>query len=389
MLKPARGLSGTAVLVGLALVTAGCADTSSAGKPAATSLTVKAGDNSCEVSATTVDAGRHTFAVTNDASQVNEVYIYAAGDRIVGEVESVGPATTRNLIVDLKAGNYQVACKPGMVGTGIRTALTVLGSSAAPTSNDEQLTAAVASYRSYVKSETAALVATTTTFTTAIRAGDLAAAKAGYATARLHYERIEPIAESFGDLDPLIDMRADDVTAARPFSGFHALEKLLFSKAGTFTGTAPLGAALAANVAKLAGLMGTVEITPLTMANGAKALLDEVAKSKVTGEEERYSRIDLVDFAGNIDGAKYVFSALRPALLTRDPALVSTLDRRFAALQALLATHTAKPGDPGYVTGSPYVSYDALTRAQVKALAVEVDSVSEPLGRLSGIVTAP
>jgi iron uptake system component EfeO len=43
----------------------------------------------------------------------------------------------------------------------------------------------------------------------------------------------------------------------------------------------------------------------------------------------------------------------------------------------------------GYVAGSPYVSYDVLTPAQVKALAVEVDSISEPLGRLSGIVTAP
>jgi iron uptake system component EfeO len=390
MLNPARRLAGTAVLVGMALVATGCSGTSKkTGGGDAKALTVNADDTSCEVSASTLAAGRHTFAVTNNASQVNEVYVYAVGDRIVGEVENVGPATSRNLIVDLKAGDYEVACKPGMVGKGIRTGLTITGATAAPQTTDEQLTTAVASYRGYVESETAALVATTSTFSRAILAGDLNAAKAAYATARLHYERIEPIAESFGDLDPLIDMRADDVTGRTPFSGFHAVEQLMFTKGGRLTGAAPLATALDVNVAKLAGLVTSVEITPLTMGNGAKALLDEVAKSKVTGEEERYSRIDLVDFAGNIDGAKYVFSALRPALLVRDAALVSTLDQRFAALLALLGTHAATTGDAGYVAGSPFVSYDALTPAQVRALAVEVDNLSEPLGRLSGTVTAP
>ena len=53
------------------------------------------------------------------------------------------------------------------------------------------------------------------------------------------------------------------------------------------------------------------------MANGAKSLLDEVAKSKVTGEEERYSHIDLVDFAANVDGSKYAYTELRPCCSSR------------------------------------------------------------------------
>ncbi len=376
----------------LAALVAGC---SSGGKAKSSgtagavsgSIPVRAGDSTCDVAATSLPAGRHTFVVSNQASQVTEVYVYAAGDRIMGEVENIGPSTKRNLIVDLPAGDYQVACKPGMVGNGIRTSLKVSGAATAPQTVDQQLQAAVTSYRAYVESETNALVATTATFTAAIKAGNLQQAKQSYPAARLHYERIEPIAESFGDLDPLIDMRADDVSATAPFTGFHALEQLLFQNK-TLSGTAVLADALNANTAKLSGLVKTVQITPLTMGNGAKSLLDEVAKSKVTGEEERYSRIDLLDFAGNVDGAKYVYTALRPALQARDPRLVNILDQRFPALVSLLASHQVKAGQPGYIPGSPYVSYDALTPAQIKALAVEVDSISEPLGQISGIVTS-
>lgn len=350
-------------------------------------IAVDAGDKNCDVASTTLPAGRHTFQVSNTASQVTEVYVYAAGDRIMGEVENIGPATKRDLIVDLPAGDYEVACKPGMVGNGNRTALAVTGDAPPAQTLDQNLQAAVDSYRTYVQTEVRALADTTKAFTDQIAAGDLAKAKAAYPIARLHYERIEPIAESFGDLDPLIDMRADDATGGTKFVGFHALEQLLFQKS-TLTGTQPLVTALNENIAKLGTLVQTVKFTPLTMGNGAKSLLDEVAKSKVTGEEERYSRIDLVDFAGNVDGAKYVYTALRPALQEKDPQLVTTLDARFPALITLLDSHLGKPGDKGYIPGSPYLSYDVLTKDEVKALAVEVDAISEPLGQISGIVTS-
>ena len=373
---------------------AGCGSSKSTSTPDASAssagtgpVAINAGEKSCDVAQTTLTAGRHRFEVTNTASQVTEVYVYAAGDRIVGEVENVGPSTKRTLIVDLTAGSYQVACKPGMVGNGIRTALSISGASAAAQTLSQNLTAAVAGYRTYVDTEARALLATTKTFTDAVQAGDLTRARASYPSARLHYERIEPIAESFGDLDPLIDMRIDDVTAGTPFVGFHALEQLLFQR-NTVQGGKPLSAALLVNVTKLEKLVKTVQLTPLVMANGAKSLLDEVAKSKVTGEEERYSRMDLVDFAGNVDGAKYVYTALRPAIMDKDPDLARTLDQRFTALVQLLDSHRGKPGDRGYINNSPYVSYDVLTNDQVKALAIEVDAISEPLGQLAGAVSS-
>lgn len=350
-------------------------------------ITVTAGDDTCAVGVAQAPSGRRTFDIRNTSSQVTEVYVYAPGDRIMGEVENVGPSTHRQLIVDLPAGDYQLACKPGMVGVGIRAPLTATGLAGPSQNLDQQLAAAVTSYRGYVENETEALVATTGNLATAVKSGDLGKARAAYPSARLHYERIEPIAESFGDLDPLIDMRADDVTPSTPFTGFHALEQQLFAKNSLGDGPR-LADGLLANTRKLAELVKHVEITPLTMGNGAKSLLDEVAKSKVTGEEERYSRIDLLDFAGNVDGAKYVYAALRPALQNRDQQLVSTLDKRFPALESLLDTHRAKTDTPGPISGCPYVSYDSLNPDQIRALAVEVDTISEPLGHISSAVTS-
>jgi iron uptake system component EfeO len=386
MLPHVRARAVLIVTVASTSLIAGCsAEHSASEAPGTSSVTVAAGDTTCVVGSGQLPSGQHTFDVVNTSAQVTEVYVYAPGDRIVGEVENIGPSTHRSLIVNLPAGDYQVACKPGMVGVGIRTPLTVTGSAPAPEATDQQLKAAVDSYRTYVESEAQALVETTGSLASTIKTGDLAKSKFAYAPARLHYERIEPIAESFGDLDPLIDMRADDVTPTTPFVGFHALEQRIFEK-NSLAGTSALADGLIANTRKLADLVKTVQITPLTMGNGAKSLLDEVAKSKVTGEEERYSRIDLLDFAGNVDGAKYVYTALRPALQSRDQQLVATLDQRFPALEGLLETHRAKAGDPGEIPGSPFQSYASLTPNQVKALAVEVDTISEPLGHLSSVV---
>jgi iron uptake system component EfeO len=107
-------------------------------------IAVKAGESTCEVATGSLDAGTHTFAVTNTGTQVTEFYVYAPGDRVMGEVENIGPSLTRELTVELPAGDYQTACKPGQVGQGIRGKLTVTGTHQ-DLSSDDKLAAAVAS----------------------------------------------------------------------------------------------------------------------------------------------------------------------------------------------------------------------------------------------------
>jgi high-affinity iron transporter len=369
---PARGATAAAATL-LLLVVAGCGGAGD--KVGVGDVGVTAGDSSCATTHTKVGAGTRTFKVKNTGSQVTEVYVYGGGDRIMGEVENIGPALSRDLIVQLPPGKYEVACKPGMVGDGIRQPLSVSGKSAAqPVS--AQLRDAVAGYRRYVRNETRTLLQLTIPFAQAVRDGDIPLAKRRYAVARVHYERIEPIAESFAALDTAIDIRADGVDPGAPWTGFHRLERDLWQR-GDISKDGPLADLLVRDVRRLGATVAKVKITPDQLGNGARSLMDEVAKGKVTGEEERYSHTDLVDFQGNLDGAKTAYAELRPIVVARDAALARTLDARFDTLQTLLSTHAR---------GSGFKPYTSLTKAEVRALADRVDAVAEPLSRVTAVV---
>jgi iron uptake system component EfeO len=126
------------VLLALSCLSTGCSDGSSS---SGSTYDVKAGDTTCRVEQTTFDAGRLSFDVQNTGSDVTEVYVYgkqgSTFSKIMGEVEDVGPGTSRSLDVNLAAGSYQVACKPGMTGTGIRTFITVRGNGGSTATNPD------------------------------------------------------------------------------------------------------------------------------------------------------------------------------------------------------------------------------------------------------------
>jgi len=149
------------------------------------------------------------------------------------------------------------------------------------------------------------------TLTHAVRAGDLAKAKRLYGPARISYERIEPVAESFGSLDPAIDARANDVAPGQRWTAFHRIEQALWA-GGTTHGMARYADQLDEDIRELEQKVDAASYQPAQLANGAVELLNEVSKSKITGEEERYSHTDLVDFQANVDGARQAFVLLRP-----------------------------------------------------------------------------
>jgi iron uptake system component EfeO len=368
-----------ALAVPAAIALAGCAGSDEASEGTGGGpITVKATDTACEVSRTQAPAGNVEFTITNTGNKVNEFYVYAEGDRIMGEVENVAPGLTRTFLVDLsEPGSYQTACKPGMVGDGIRAGFTVTGTSAAPKSDDQNLTAAVTEYQRYVASQSDAFLAETTTFVELVKAGKVDEAKALYPTARSYWERIEPVAESFGDLDPKIDGRAEVVEEGMEFTGYHRLEKDLWQD-GLQADSPVIADQLLADVTELVTKAKAVELNPLQLANGSKALLDEIATGKITGEEERYSHTDLWDFEANFEGSKAAIAALRPFLEAKDPALVASIDSSGKELGDLLET---------YRSGDGFVLYPALSPADVKALTDALDGFSEPVAKVAGVVS--
>ncbi|MBV9315019.1 MAG: peptidase M75 family protein [Pseudonocardia sp.] len=357
---------------------AGC---SGAPAPAADgSISVTATDSSCQLSKSEAAAGNLAFTVSNKGSKVTEFYLYGAGDRVIGEVENIGPGLTRKLLVEVpNGGAYTTACKPGMVGDGIRGPFTVTGQVPRSVDTSAKLTEATAGYKDYVSGQVEALVSATERFVNSVKAGNADQAKAQYPVARTYYERIEPVAESFQDLDAKVDGREDDQRQpGEQFTGYHRLEKDLWVS-GLTPESAVIADQLLADVKDLWNRVRTLDLKPVELANGAEELLEEVATKKITGEEDRYSHTDLWDFKANVDGSQAAVAALRPVLDDRDKALGTTLDQRFAAMNQLLENYRA---------GDGFKFYTELKPEDTKKMTGTVDALAEPLSKVAGTVTA-
>jgi iron uptake system component EfeO len=352
-----------AALLALSLTACGSSEDPPTG---AKVLSFELTDEGCLPHAVSAPAGPVTFEAENTGSSaVTEIEVME-GDTILGEKENLSEGLSGSFSLTLDAGKYTIYC-PG--GDNEKGTLTVTGELKAKGSAEADK--AVADYREYLEENADELVAKTKPFAAAVEAGDLARAKALYAPARIPYERIEPVAESFGDLDPRIDARENDV-AASEFGGFHRIEKALWQE-GTARGMAPVAKQLQADVEELAEEVETVELRAVQIANGANELLGEVSASKITGEEERYSHTDLVDFEANVEGAEAAFESVKPLLDETNPELSGELEADFKMVFAKLQP---------YRQGNGFVSYAELTQADTRELAQSIDTLAEKLSQV-------
>lgn len=372
---------------------AGCSSSSSAqadaastqragGDPHKANVTITSADG-CRADKTSFAAGAITFSITNkDATAVSEVELQS-GQRIVGEKENLPPGFSGTFSVTVDAGTYTLYC-PGARQENTTITVTGKAASTGDSSVDALLSQGTTEYATYVTSQVTYLLQTAQALDTALQGGDLTAAQHAYMKARPYYEKIEPVAESFtvgsDNLDSDIDARVDDVPASQ-WEGFHRIEKGLFQDK-SLSGLATYGDGLVANVKKLQSLTTGLTYKPYELANGAQDLLDEVASSKITGEEERYAHIDLLDFQANDEGAEQAFAALQPALAKIDASLTSSISQQFSALDKLV---------DGYRTGanaSGFELYTALTDTDKQKLAAAVKAVQEPLSQVAAKVAS-
>jgi iron uptake system component EfeO len=242
---------------------------------------------------------------------------------------------------------------------------------------------ATAEYTDFVQGELAGLVKQTGEFVTAVKAGDDDKARAIYPNARARWERVETIAAEFGDLDPAIDAREAGLAPGEEWTGWHRLEKDLWpARAKNYTPLsdaeqAALADKLLADTKTIVKQGKNLKINVNDIVEGSQGLLEEVAGEKVTGEEEYWSRTDLWDFQANLDGAWKGFDLLKPVIEGRDAKLAKQIDYQFGAVQGLL--DATKKGDE-------FVTYDKLTKAQIKALSDAVNALGESLARVSTVL---
>lgn len=405
VLIPALTFAGAGVLV-----LSGCVAKTDVAASGA--LTVSSTASGCDVSSASATSGTLTFDVSNDGEEVTEFYLLADdGLRIVGEVENIAPGASPTLTAVAQPGDYFTLCKPGLVDDGVgRAAFSVAGDEIATTGADtEQKQQAVDLYAAFVKDQVGQLAPAVAKFVAAYQSGDDTTARAQYPVVRAYYERIEPVAEALGDLDPRIDYReVDAVAEGLDWTGFHRIEKDLWvpardalnadSETPAWQDWAPstpeervtFGDQLAAYIHELYGYVHSDRFEAALneqgiagISNGAIALLDEVATGKIQAEEDWWSGTDLSDFAANVQGSKMAYSLVREVAASQGDdgeALANEINARYADLEAALARRGSI--DAGFVV------YTELTDKDKRELTDLINALAEPLAQLTNTILA-
>jgi iron uptake system component EfeO len=363
--------SALAMSLGALVLTAGCGagrsgsahTVASAAAGQTLTVTVSLGEDGCAVSPAHLPDGPTLFTASNTNDVATSEFGIERNGVVLAENEDVPVGAQGSILLDLTAGSYQVIC-PRRDPSSLLVPVTVVhvarpALTGAALQRADALTTAVAGYRRYLAVQTAALISATVPFERAVVAGDLASAKSLYAAARVSYERIEPVAESFPDLDTAIDARRNDVPTGMDWAGFHRLEYDIYAQ-GSLTGAAFYAQNLLLDLSVLQARVATIPLQPAQLADGAVSLLDEVGRTKVTGEEERYSHLDLVDFQANVDGAQEAFTLLAPALADAGQgALAAQVTERFTAMDTALDHYRTGHGPTDFV---PYTQVSPAQR---------------------------
>ncbi|EKC2495407.1 EfeM/EfeO family lipoprotein [Salmonella enterica] len=384
-------------VVGIAVITvllsfSACASaqTSSAGEASQVNITLTDADGgTCLLNNTSVPAGPVTFTVENKtATSITEVELLSH-NRILGEKENLAPGLPPvKFTLTLDGGEYQIYC-PGASKEMISFNVTGKTRVRTADSTDALLKEGAKGYGMYVSGVVDAMVEAVNNLAADINAGNIEQAKNLYPQAHAFYERIESDVEGFiltgfevtdnaGNLDYLIDMRASNLDPAVGWHGFHAIERDLFQQKKITDNTRKLATELQDNVHKLEKLAKALTYKPEDLANGAADLLEEVENTKITGEEEAFSHYDLVDFAGNVEGAQQAFAYLKPGLEKIDPDLTRQVSGQFEAVHNLLNEYR----DPK-IPGGFRIYTEELKASDGKKLSQSVQALHEPLSKIA------
>ena len=349
-------------------------------------VTVTIHPHSCEPNALTVPAGLNSFRIVNASERAVEWEILD-GVLVVEERENIAPGLSQVINATLAPGDYAITC--GLLSNPRGTLhVTPTAASEASANARPSMVAFIgplSEFRVYVSRQSSVLIKAVDALSQAIGAGDLEQAQALYTPARVAYQRLAPAAQRLAELDNAINARADyfEKRESDPgFSGFHRLEYGLFDQRST-EGLAPIAQRLQADTVQLKQQLLAQSLPPEQLVSIVARTLHNLADTRAnSGEEERYSHIDLNGFAANLEATRKVVDLLRPLLTKKNPDLQRNIDSASASLEAELN---------GLKTSQGYRTYDRVSAEQrqhisnkAKVLADELDGIDPALG-LSGL----
>ncbi|WEO93639.2 EfeM/EfeO family lipoprotein [Streptomyces sp. FXJ1.172] len=326
------------------------------------------------------ESGLRTFDLHNSSDGAAEVYLEDPGSQAVyGEVEGIGPGTTRQLTVRLGKGTYAFKCVPddadAVTGPAVRITSGQPGPGASPVTEHDLIPPALA-YQKWIGGGLDGVVRLTTTLRDAVDRGDLAAARSDWLPAHLEYERLGAAYDAFGDADAQIngtDAGLPDGVHDQGFAGFHRIEYGLWHGESADGLRAP-AAALVKAVTGLRDNWSQTRMDPAQLGLRAHEILENTVQFELTGRTDYGSGSNLATARANLDGTREVLSRLRPLLITRYadlPGLAQQLDRAQRTLD-------------GFRHGDGWLPLGRLSRAQRE----QTDSVlGDLVERLASVAT--
>jgi iron uptake system component EfeO len=342
--------------------------------------------HACEPNALSVPAGRASFRIINRSDRAVEWEILD-GVLVLEERENIAPGLSQVINAKLLPGDYAITC--GLLSNPRGTLhVTPTAESDAQAKAKPSMVAFIgplSEFRVYLSSQASALIKAVTALQQAIDAGDLTQAQALYVPAREAYQRLAAASQRLAELDNAINARADYFEKREQdpaFSGFHRLEYSLFQQR-SLEGLAPLAQRLVNDVSSLKQQLLAQSLPPEQLVSIVVRNLNSLADVRATsGEEERYSHIDLNGFAANLDAARKVVDLMRPLLSKSAADLLPSIDTALAAFETQLN---------GLKVDGQFSRYDSVTADQrkqiadkAKALAAALDGIDPALG-LSGL----
>ena len=345
-------------------------------------ITVTIHPHSCEPNELTVPAGFNSFRIVNASERAVEWEILD-GVLVIEERENIAPGLSQVINATLNPGDYAITC--GLLSNPRgKLHVTPTAESEAKAKARPSMVAFIgplSEFRVYLSSQSNALIKAVEALSQAISSGDLAQAQALYVPAREAYQRLAPAAQRLGELDNTLNARADYFEKREQdpgFSGFHRLEYGLFDQRST-QGLAPVAEQLQANAALLKQQLMAQSLPPEQLVSIVSRTLHNMADTRATsGEEERYSHIDINGFAANLQATRKVVELLRPLLAKNNADILLNIDNASAALEAefnaLKSPNGYRPYDTVTSTQRQHIS------TQAKALADALDGIDPALG---------
>lgn len=342
--------------------------------------------HACEPNALTVPAGRASFRIINRSDRAVEWEILD-GVLVVEERENIAPGLSQVINANLLPGDYVITC--GLLSNPRGTLhVTPTAESDAQAKAKPSMVAFIgplSEFRVYLSRQSGALIKAVTALEQAMIAGDLTQAQALYLPAREAYQHLAPAAQRLAELDNAINARADYFERREQdpaFSGFHRLEYGLFAQ-HSLDGLTPIAQRLVNDVTTLKQQLLAQSLPPEQLVSIVVRNLNSLADVRAaSGEEERYSHLDLNGFAANLEVARKVVDLMRPLLAKSAADLLPGIDSAISTFAAQL---------DGLKVDGHYRTYDSVTADQrqqiadkAKALAAALDGIDPALG-LSGL----